>query len=86
MKKIIDGLSRPKLERLYNEWYSTGENPELLKYVGERLQYIDKVNHDFVSHSSDRVVEHTEEDEARWNEFMKTFFVSDFSFLEVEIE
>ena len=40
-----------------------------------------KVNHDFVSHSSDRVVEHTEEYEARWNEFMKTFCGSDFSFL-----
>ena len=81
MKKIIDGLSRSKLESLYNEWSSTGENPDLLKYVCERLQYIDKVNHDFVSHSSDRVVEHTEEDEARWNEFMKAFTVSDFSFL-----
>ena len=65
MKKIIDGLSRSKLELLYNEWSTTGENSELLKYVGERLQYIEKVNHDFVSHSSDRVVEHTEEDKKR---------------------
>lgn len=81
MKKIIDGLTRSKLERLFVEWSTTGENPELLKYVGERLQYIDKVNHDFVSHSSDRTVEHTDEDEVRWNEFMKAFNVSDFSFL-----
>ena len=81
MKSILKGLSRSKLEKLYSEWSVTGENPELLDFMKERLSYIDKVNHDFVSHSSDRVVGHTEEDEVRWNEFMKSFTVSDFSFL-----
>ena len=81
MKRIIDGLSRPKLEKLYTEWSTTGENPELLEYVGKRLQHIETINHDFVSYSSDRIVEHSEDDLQKWLDYMKKVKVRDFSFL-----
>ena len=80
MKSILKELSRSKLEKLYSEWSINGDNPELLKFIEERLNYIEKVNHDFVSYSSDRCVLHSEEDLQNWLNYMKKVRVGDFSF------
>lgn len=81
MKKIIDGLSRPKLERLYAEKLASGEQGELVEYMGQRLARIYEVNQDFKTYSSSRIIEHSKDDEKRWNDFMKKVKVSDFPFL-----
>lgn len=85
MKKIIDGLSRKKLEDLYNELVNDGKDIELIEYVADRLNYINSVNSDFKGYSSSRVVEHSQDDENRCREMFYEFCVGDFSFLLMSI-
>lgn len=81
MKKIIDGLTRKKLEDLYAELLASGKDPELIEYIGNRLTRINEINRDFVNYSSGRMVEHSSDDEKRCLEMFKEFSVSDFPFL-----
>lgn len=81
MKKIIDGLSKKKLDVLYDELVSDGKDLELIEYVSNRLSYINSVNGDFNSYSSSRVVEHSQDDENRCKELFYDFYVGDFPFL-----
>lgn len=81
MKKIIDGLSRKKLEDLYSELLASGSDTELIEYVGNRLARINEINRDFRNYSSSRVIEHSLADEKRCLDMFKDFYVSQFPFL-----
>lgn len=81
MNKYVYELSKRQLKDLYNELCLENNNSALFESVERRLEYIEKVDNDSISYSSDRVVEHTEEDEKRWEQFMKEVRVSDFPFL-----
>ena len=81
MKKIIDGLSRKKLEDLYSELLASGKDAELTEYVGSRLARINEINRDFRNYSSSRVIEHSMADEKRCLDMFKEFYVSQFQFL-----
>ena len=81
MKKIIDGLSRKKLEDLYSELLISGKDLELIKYVSNRIARIDEINCDFESYSSSRMIEHSLEDEKRCLDIFKDFYVFEFPFL-----
>lgn len=81
MKSFVYELSKKQLKDLYNELCSSGENSTLFESVEERLDYIKKVDYDFVTYSSDRTVDHSEEDRQKWISFTKEFTVSEFPFL-----
>ena len=81
MKKIIDGLSRKKLEDLYSELLASGKDAELTEYVGSRLARINEINRDFRNYSSSRIIEHSLADEKRCLDMFKEFYVSQFPFL-----
>ena len=81
MKKIIDGLSRKKLEDLYSELLASGKDEELTEYVGSRLARINEINRDFRNYSSSRIIEHSLADEKRCLDMFKEFYVSQFPFL-----
>lgn len=81
MKRLINGLGRQQLQKLYDELLESGENSELADYIGKRLEQIEETNQDFTNFSSSRMVEHTVEDEKRCLEMMNGFNICDFSFL-----
>jgi len=80
MNKYIYELSKRQLRDLYNELCDQDEDSPLFQSVEERLDYIKKVDSGVIGYSSDRVVEHSEDDEKRWEDFMMGFNVSDFPF------
>lgn len=81
MKKLIDSLSRTKLERLYIELSLSGEQTELVEYIKQRLSRIYIINQDYKNFSSSRMIPHSKDDEIKSLELMKKFNIGDFSFL-----
>ncbi len=81
MHKIIDSLSRNKLEKLLDQLLERNNDSELIEYVSERIKTIDKLNVDFEHYSSERIVPHSLEDEEKLDAFLREFYVEDFLFL-----
>ena len=81
MESFVCGLTKRQLNDLYIELCGRNDDSLLKKEVKERLDYIDKVDHDFITYSSDRTIEHSADDETKWKDFMSDFLVSDFAFL-----
>lgn len=80
-ERYVNGLTKRKLIDLYNILADGQEDSELFRVVEERLDYIKKVDRDRVTFSSDRMVEHSLDDEARLMEMMNKYKVYDFPFL-----